>query len=184
MPWNSGLFIAGVGAWLANGDSASDDLTAEEIAKMYGRAARAVMPKSPKFAAVPLTLKSDQIIAAGFSASFKLARALQIGAPNAAVWLPAATSVVTYWAGVTFSPMPPPPGGLVGTTNVVTIPGLPTPLNFGIQKAFKQQNPFKCARQLDKAMKGHLKLVTGLWTGTAPAAPSPVPLVVPWVGLS
>ena len=184
MPWNSGIFIAGVGGWLARNDSASDDLTAEEIAKFYGRAARTVMPKAPKFASVPLTLKSDQIIAAGFSASFKLARALQIGVPLAAVWLPAATSIVTYWTGVTFTPMPPPPGGLVGTTNIVTVPGLPTPLNFGIQKAFRQEDPFKVARKLDSAMKGHLKQVTGVWTGTAPAFPSPVPLVVPWVGLS
>lgn len=182
MAWGKAMFIAGVGGWLARGDSPSDDVTAEEIAKFYGRAARTVMPKAPSFSSVPLTLKSDQIIAAGFSASFKLARAMSIGIPNPVVWTPAATAIVTYWTAVNFSPMPPPPGGLTGTTNITTFPGSPVPLNLQIGQAFQQNDPFKVANKLNTAVVNHLKLVTGLWTGTAPGSP-PVPFVLPWVGL-
>jgi len=185
MPWNSGTFISGVGDWFSTNDAASEDATAEEIAKFYGIAARTVIPSSPSWASTPITLKSDQIIASGFSTSFKLAKALSTGSyltVNPSVWLPAATAIVTYWTGVTFLPMPPPPGGLVGATNVITFPGLPTPLNFDIGDAFKQEDAFKAARALNDAMIGHLSSVTGLWTGTAPGAPPP-PFALPWVGL-
>tara|TARA_R100000900_G_scaffold101187_2_gene78377 strand:- start:527 stop:1078 length:552 start_codon:yes stop_codon:yes gene_type:complete len=182
MSWGSSLFKNALGAWLAANNASSDQATAEEIALTYGRAARSVNPIMYS-ASKPAILKPNQIIAAGFIASFKLARIMKIGKPSPLVWLPAATSIVAYWTAVPFTPMPPPPGGLVGAANVTTFPGLPTPLNFQIGRAFQKEDPYLVADALDSAFKSHLKTVAGLWTGTAPAAPSPIPYVFPWVAL-
>tara|TARA_R100000808_G_C2122133_1_gene133200 strand:+ start:344 stop:892 length:549 start_codon:yes stop_codon:yes gene_type:complete len=181
MSWGSSIFENAVGYWLESNQAPNDDATAKEIASAYARAARTVSPR--QFTSKPIGLKSEQLIFGGFSASFKLARVLTIGKPNAAVWLPAASSIVAYWTAVTFSPMPPPPGGLTGITNITTVPGLPTPLNFQIGSAFQEEDPHKVAESLNSAMENHLMTVTGLWSGTAPAAPSPVPYAFPWVGL-
>ena len=179
MGWGGSTFENAVGYWLESNQSPSDNATAKEIASAYARAARGVTPK--QFSSKPIVLKSEQIIAAGFIASFKLARIMKIGKPSPLVWLPAATSIVAYWTAVPFTPMPPPPGGLVGTTNITTFPGLPTPLNFQIGSAFQEEDPFDVAASLNSAMENHLKTVAGLWTGTAPAAPSPIPYVFPWI---
>ena len=178
MAWGGSIFENAVGYWLESNESPSDDATAKEIASAYARAARGVSPR--QFTSKPIGLKSEQIIFGGFSSSFKLARALSIGKPPSAVWLPAAASIVTYWTAVTFTPMPPPPGGLVGTTNITTFPGLPTPLNFQIGSAFQEEDPHKVASSLNSAMENHLMTVTGLWTGTAPGSP-PIPYVFPWI---
>ena len=180
MGWGGSTFENSVGYWLASGQSPSDDATAKEIASSYAKAARAVAPLM--FSSKPMVLKSEQIIFGGFSASFKLARALSTGKPPSAVWLPAAASIVLYWTAVSFSPMPPPPGGLTGITNITMVPGLPTPLNMQIGSAFQAEDPWDAAEQLNSAMENHLKTVTGLWTGTAPGTP-PIPFVFPWVGL-
>jgi len=182
MSWGSSLFKNALGAWLAANNASSDNATAEEIALTYGRAAMTVEPMMYT-GSKPITLKPNQTIAAGFIASFKLARLMTVGKPSPLVWLPAATSIVAYWTAVPFTPMPPPPGGLVGATNITTFPGLPTPLNFQIGSAFQKEDPYDVAEALDSAFKNHLKMVTGLWAGTAPAAPSPIPYVFPWVGL-
>ncbi len=181
MGWGSSLFTNALGAWLASNNASSDNATAEEIALTYGRAAKTVAPLP--FSSTPIGLKPNQIIAAGFIASFKLARLLKIGKPTPLVWLPAASAIVTYWTAVPFSPFPPPPGGLTGITHITTFPGLPTPLNFQIGAAFQKEDPYDVAEALDSAFKNHLLTVSGLWTGTAPAAPSPIPFVFPWVGL-
>jgi hypothetical protein len=181
MSWGSAAFISGFGAWLAGGTSTSDDASAEELAKFYGLAAKTVNPSS--FSAIPIATKPDQIIASGFIASFKLGRLMTVGVPTSAIWLPAAAAIVTYWTAVPFTPMPPAPGGLIGAINITTFPGLPTPLNIQIGVAFTQEDPFSVASDLSDAFKNHLMMVTGLWTGTAPAAPSPIPYVSPWVGL-
>jgi len=182
MAWDSSNFISGVGDWLATNSSDSDDSTAREIAKYYGQSSPLVTPSSPQWPSNPISLKSDDIIFGGFSESFKLARTLNIGKPLPAVWLPAAVSIVTYWTGVSFSPMPPPPGGLIGATNLVTSPGLPEPLNNDIGLAFQQEDPYLVAQELDLAILKHLSTITGTWTGTAPGTPPP-PLVLPWVGI-
>lgn len=182
MPWNSDSFISSVGNWLASNDSAGDDKTAMEIANYYSRSAVSVIPLSPQWASNPLSLKPDTIIFGGFSSSFKLARLLTLGKPTPDIWLPAATSIVSYWSGVNFSPMPPPPGGLTGATNVITSPGSPTPLNSDITQAFQEGDPYGVAEKLNDAILKHLSTVTGLWTGTAPGTPPP-PFSLAWTGI-
>lgn len=182
MPWDSNRFIKNVGDWLASNEANSDDETAKKIAEFYSHEAANVIPSAPQWPSNPISLNSDNIIEKGFSSSFKLARILTLGKPLPPVWLPAATAIVTYWTGVNFTPMPPPPGGLTGVSNNIIFPGLPSPLNFDIGKSFQMGDPYLTAKELNSAILKHLSTITGLWVGTAPGTPPP-PLSLPWSGL-
>lgn len=112
------------------------------------------------------------------------------GPPTPPMFLKWATETVNYWATVTWTPIPPPPGYVSPTTGVTVLTGgTPSPLDVGLWAAFN--NPpaptpmgnIICAK-LITAFTTHLLTVNGLYNGLIPAVPSPIPgPPFPWVGL-
>lgn len=188
MPWGVS-FQSTITAFLTIGQSASKELTAQTIANAYHSDAQLVSPLLIP-GSLPLLLPGPSGIAQGFLASFILAEALSAGEPPIDIWQPAAASIVAYWTGVQFIPMPPPPGGLLGTVNSVLAPGESSSLASSLHVAFKAGMPAPTkeaaaslvAAALNSAFVGHLTQVSGLWIGTAPGVP-PIPFTFPWVGI-
>ena len=192
MPWGA-TFQSTITAFLAANNSASRELTAQTIASLYHADALLVSPTLIP-GSTPLTLPGPSGIQAGFLASFNAAFAItegQVGQVPDSIWLPAASSVVTYWTGVQFNPLVPAPGGLLGTTSTVTFPGEPSALASQLGAAFKAglsattsaQGAALVAAALNGAFVSHLTTVSGTWIGTAPGAP-PVPYTFPWAGIT
>jgi len=181
MPWNSPSMISGLQSYFESISANDVDEAADKIAELYAASAITVQPTI--FFTVPLALNDASIIAQGFSTSFKAARELKDNI-SADVWLPAASAIVAFWVDVMLNPLVPPPGGTLGVTNTVLVPGLPSPLNTDISDAFSvTDDPLLTATKLNAAFLNHLSTVTGLWAGFAPGLP-PIPFPFPWVGLS
>ena len=199
MAWLPVPFTVSLKAWMLgqmNNKTGSFSFKpfAEQIGIDYELASIAAMTS---FGSLPLIKGTAAGIQKGFEDSFQAAQDWGIANITSddytvknwyndmplTVWLPAAQGVVDYWAGGTMLPTPPPPGGAVGPTNVILIPGTPTPLNKDISDAFKTQNINDVVNGLNDSFVNHLKLVTGVWTGVTPSVP-PLPLIFPWVGLS
>ena len=192
MPWGVS-FQSTITAFLAANNSASRELTAQTIASLYHADAQLASPTLIP-GSTPLTLPGPSGIQAGFLASFNAAFAItegQVGQVPDSIWLPAASSVVTYWTGVQFNPLVPAPGGLLGVTSTVLYPGDASALASQLGVAFKAGLPavsaFQAASLVAAALNGafvsHLAQVSGTWIGTAPGAP-PVPYTFPWVGIT
>lgn len=188
MPWGVS-FQSTTTAFLTIGQSASKELAAQTIANAYHSDAQLVSPLLIP-GSLPLLLPGPSGIEQGFIASFTLAEAISAGDPPVDIWQPAAASIVAYWTGVQFIPMPPPPGGLLGAISSVLFPGESSSLAASLGSAFKagQMAPTKeaaaslVAAALNSAFVGHLTQVSGLWIGTAPGVP-PIPFTFPWVGI-
>jgi len=90
-----------------------------------------------------------------------------------------------YWINSRFIPIPPMPPMIAPTSGVqVLFPGVP----FGFDKALKKV--FNDLTDVDdtltaftNALIAHQLTVAGTYSGLVPAIPSPIPLVLPWVGL-
>jgi hypothetical protein len=188
MPFGS-TFQSTIISFLAVGNSPSKEMTASTIATAYLVDAALVFPTLIP-GSTPLTLPGPSGIEAGFLASFTLCEQLTIE-PTSDAWMPAASAIVAFWAGMQFNPLIPAPGGLLGITSTVVFPGEPSSLAAGIWTAMKagtpamsnQQGAALVAAALNTAMIAHLAQITGLWAGTAPGVP-PIPYVFPWVGAS
>lgn len=179
MPWNKQQFRDTVYNWLSSQQADTEEDTAIMIGTAYHSAASDTNPI--QFAAKPIGLKGPALITAGFKTSFESCKEL-FGDDTVDNWKPAALGITLYWTAVPFSPTPPPPGGLVGATNVVVDPGAINPLAQDIFSAFNSDNIDECADKLTQAMVNHLLTVKGLWTGTAPGNPPP-PFTFPWTSL-
>jgi hypothetical protein len=200
MPWNPAPITGILRGWMAGQSASSSEgpfsfqPMALQIGLNYHIAATAVQTT---FGSLPLKKGTAADITSGFDASFELAQQWTTANINQnsqedkdwfkdlpdSVWLPAALGVIKYWTGGMMTPLPPPPGGAVGTINPILFPGSPSPLNTMIGAAFKTGNATALCSLLNVAFIAHLKLVAGTWTGFTPSAP-PVPLVFPWVTLS
>ena len=113
------------------------------------------------------------------------------GPPTPPMFLKWATETVKYWAAVTWTPMPPPPGYVSPTSGVTVLTGgTPSPLDVGLWAAFNNppaptpMGSIICGK-LVSAFTTHLLTVNGVYNGLIPAAPSPIPgPPFPWVGVS
>lgn len=176
--------------FLAAANSPSKEVSALTIASAYYTDALLVMPTLIP-GATALSLPGPSGIEAGFIQSFTLAEQIKEGEPTPEVWVPAATSIVTFWTGAQFNPLIPAPGGLLGANNSVLFAGEPSSLASAIWTAMKAGLPAVTsidgatlvANALNAAFISHLTTVSGLWSGTAPGAP-PIPYIFPWVGLT
>lgn len=182
MAWNSLTFIASMTASLSK-QQPNISSFANELALAYSISAKTASPKTPVFASLPVSLKPSSIIAQGFIDSMNLAFELDSSDPDSSIWLPASNAIISYWTGVIFSPLPPPPGGGIGTTNIIVFAGEPNQLAENITNAFKGKSPPIVATQLNFAFLTHLSSIKGLWTGFAVAGAPPPPFVLPWSGL-
>jgi len=188
MPWGVS-FQSTTTSFLAIGRAESLNLAAQTIAAAYHTDALLVNPLLIP-GSTPLSLPGPSGIQAGFETSFTLAQELKAGPVPSQVWLPAASSIITYWTGAQFNPLIPAPGGLLGTTSSVLFPGDANSLAEGIATAFRAGQPALTqadgaslvAAALNAAFISHLATVSGLWVGTAPGAP-PIPYTFPWTGL-
>lgn len=179
MSWNKQLFRNTVYNWLSSQQADTEEDTAIMIGTAYHSAASDTNPV--QFVAKPIGLKGPALITAGFKTSFESCKEL-FGDDTVDNWKPAALGITLYWTAVQFSPSPPPPGGLVGATNVVVDPGTINSLAQDIFYAFNSDNIDECADRLTLAMVNHLLTVKGLWTGTAPGSPPP-PFTFSWTSL-
>ena len=164
-------------SYLLSNKAGSDDETAKKIGQLYHQAVKTAMPILVP-GAMPVG-GSSKIIETGFRASFKLGRALGKIPANPGIWTPAGLSIVTYWTGKIFSPVPPPTW-ISGIDNVL-VPGVP-PIP-QIYSAMRAQTAVGVASGLVGAFSTHLLSVSGLFTGpNAGSAGAPVPF--PWVGIA
>lgn len=99
-------------------------------------------------------------------------------------WTTMATGFCMYWSTATFTPMPPLPpmvSPLLGTQ--VIFPGTPTGLDIALKVAFTQGDLDKCLDILSLSLIAHQLTITGTYNGLVAAAPSPLPLILPWVAI-
>lgn len=136
-----------------------------------------------------LSTPPSSIIEQGFLTSFTSIE--KTGTVSPVMYIPAATSIVTFWTSVLINPLPPPIGYVSPTTgNQILFPGLPTPLNNDIYSALSDSatsvpNGLLIATKLVTGFSNHLKTISGIYNGLIPATPSPIPgPPFPWTGIS
>tara|TARA_B100000424_G_scaffold262181_1_gene247945 strand:- start:50 stop:589 length:540 start_codon:yes stop_codon:yes gene_type:complete len=164
--------------WLEDlGEKTTDD-TAKFFADSY---ASAVTAGAEPIGNAVIDPAKEAAIEQAWKAAFaqQAASDTPLGVP---CWLPVATSIVLYWTGALFEFKIPHPGTVSGVSNLVTFPGAPPPIAAAIDKAFKQEEAPKVAKELVNGYKTHLSTVTGLFTGLTPP-PASAPLPVPWAGI-
>ena len=177
MPATWPAFQSGLTAYLTSKSAKKEADTAKKIASLYHASVKTAMPILVPGAM--LTVASPKPIESGFSASFKLGKALGGVPSNPGIWMPAAAGVVTYWTGKIFSPVPPPTW--ISGVNNVLVPGVPPAAQ--IFSAMKAQTAAGVAAGLVAAFTTHLLSVSGMFTGpNAASLGAPVPF--PWVGIA
>ena len=196
MPWNPLPVTTALPAWMLSNKTGSYSYRplAKQIGKSYHLAASTVQTT---FGQLVTKRGSATTIQLGFEASFELAEQWQESnisptdytvkqwnseMPNS-VWAPAAKGIVRYWTGAQMATAPPAPGGGVGFTNPVLVPGLTIALTPAISAAFKLGKTFPLCAALNVAFIAHLKTTSGLWSGLAAGGTPPPPLAVPWTTL-
>lgn len=180
MPWNSGSFIGTMTSWFSSLSDKTETQTAQTIAQAYSSAA---VTTQTFFGSLPILVGPISGIEQGFLESFNSAKEIEEGEPEVNIWLSAASSIITYWTGAQFLPLPPPPGGSSGNTNTVLVPGIPLTLAADLKTAFSQDTPTDAATQLNQAFVNHLTTIQGLWVGQTSSSP-PTPFSFPWVSLT
>jgi len=180
MPWNSGSFTGTMTSWFNSLSDKTEADTAQTISQAYSAAATTAQTL---FLSLPISVGSPAGIAQGFLDSFNAGKEIEEGELDVNIWLPAASSIITYWTGAQFSPVPPPPGGSSGNVNSITIPGIPLSLAADLRTAFSQESAEASATQLNQAFINHLTTVQGIWVGQTSSTP-PTPFSFPWVGLT
>jgi hypothetical protein len=163
--------------YLKNKKAKKDEETAKKIGTLYHQAVKTAMPVLVPGAT--LMGGSAAPVINGFKTSFKLGRKLKGKTPTPAIWAAAASGLVLYWTGKTFSPVPPPTW--ISGTNPILVPGVPpAPL---IYTAMQAKTPELVAAGLVSAFTTHLLSVSGIFTGpNAGSAGAPVPF--PWVAIA
>ena len=177
MPAAWPAFQSGLTEYLTSKSAKKEADTAKKIASLYHASVKSAMPILVPGAM--LTVASAKPIESGFTASFKLGKALGGVPSNPGIWMPAAAGVVTYWTGKIFSPVPPPTW--ISGVNNVLVPGVPPAAQ--IFSAMKAQTAAGVAAGLVAAFSTHLLSVSGMFTGpNAASLGAPVPF--PWVGIA
>jgi len=92
-------------------------------------------------------------------------------------------SLLASWIGIQVSLIPIPVAIGFGTVtlNSVIMSGFPSPSYF--IKFKENANTSEFVDEFINLFSNHLKTITGQVVGTTPPSPTPVPLVMPWVGL-
>ena len=177
MPATWPAFQSGLTAYLTSKSAKKEADTAKKIASLYHASVKTAM--TILVPGAMLTVASPKPIESGFSASFKLGKALGGVPSNPGIWMPAAAGIVTYWTGKLFSPVPPPTW--ISGVNNVLVPGVPPAAQ--IFSAMKAQTAAGVAAGLVAAFTTHLLSVSGMFTGpNAASLGAPVPF--PWVGIA
>jgi hypothetical protein len=89
-----------------------------------------------------------------------------------------------YWLNSTFTPLPPMPPMAAPTTGCqVIFPGLPSPLDKELQDGLKRKDGEQALSSFINALIKHQLTIAGLYSGLVPSVPSPLPLILPWVGI-
>ena len=95
-----------------------------------------------------------------------------------------ATGFCLYWITSTFSPVPPMPPMFAPTTGVqVLFPGVPVGFDKTLKEVFNNTDVEGALTSFANSLIAHQLTVAGIYSGLAPAAPSPIPLVLPWTTL-
>jgi len=95
-----------------------------------------------------------------------------------------ATGFCSYWLTATFTPLPTLPpciAPLKGTT--VLFPGNPDELEKDLKMAFNQPDFDSFVNFLYNSLVSHHTTIAGTYNGNVPALPSPIPAILPWVGI-
>jgi len=134
--------------------------------------------------------------ASGINAALKAAMdAMYSGEVEASIGLfaPVGAATIAYWAPAMppggIAPMPPPPPAAIPSPGTIIIdPGF-AHINLIAQAwvdhwTMNDKSPEDKCAQLVSAHKAHTDAIMGMWTGLIPAAPSPIPHVANWTGIS
>jgi hypothetical protein len=185
-------FTSTVAPWLDAPIEKTEADTAKVIADSYGVSVASGMitliPGSTIISAPPTKPIEDAILD-----TFNQIKDSE-GPPTPPMFLKWATETVKYWAGVTWTPVPPPPGYVSPTAGVTVLTGgTPSPLDAGLWAAFNNppaptpMGSIICGK-LISAFTTHLLTVNGLYNGLIPN-PAVIPPTIPgppfpWVGVS
>ena len=172
-------FVSGFVSYVSSNNAQSEDATAKKIAQLYHASVQTAMPILVP-GATPIGLTPGPI-ESGFKAAFRAAKSAGEAKPTPATWTPAAAGIVAYWAGKTFTPVPPPTW--ISGTNNILFPGVPPPLASQIHTAFQAMAAPAVASLLVAGFTTHLATISGLFTGpNATSLGAPIPF--PWVGIA
>ena len=164
--------------WLEDlGEKTTDD-TAKFFADSYGKCvADGIDPLGNGILVPP---GKEALIEKAWKGGYALQSASSVKL-GPATWLPVEAAILLFWTAVVFDFKIPFPGTVTGVSNLTTAPGSPG-IAVAIDKAFKQEEAPKVAKELVNGYKKHIATVNGLFTGITPPLAS-APLPVPWVGI-
>lgn len=181
-------FQSDVAQWLDSTKEKKESDTAKKIADAYGTAVSTAMISLIPGSTIISTPPTKGIETAILNTLNRMKESDL--PPTPPMFLEWATSTVSFWQGVQWNPLPPPPGYVSPTMGVTVLTGgTPTPLDVGLWNAFNNppvSTPMGniIAGKLVVAFTSHLLTVNGLYNGLIPAVPTPVPgPPFPWVGV-
>jgi len=95
-----------------------------------------------------------------------------------------ATGFCLYWLGSTFTPFPPMPPMFAPSPGAsVIFPGVPVGFDKALKETFDNTEVEPALTSFANALIAHQLTIIGIYAGLAPAAPSPIPLVLPWTSI-
>lgn len=181
-------FQSDVAQWLDSTKEKKESDTAKKIADAYGTAVSTAMISLIPGSTIISTPPTKGIETAILN-TFNRMKESDLP-PTPPMFLEWATSTVSFWQGVQWNPLPPPPPFVSPTTGVAVLTGgTPTPLDVGLWTAFNNppvSTPMGniIAGKLVAAFTTHLLTVNGLYNGLIPSPAGPVPgPPFPWVGV-
>ncbi|WWT39301.1 hypothetical protein [Microcystis phage Mel-JY01] len=165
------------GSWVSNDfDSAAEAIaTAYEIANIGS---------AKTFFGSTLIYGNKQILKNFLKIGFQLNYSLTVKTPPTVVesgYTMFATGFCLYWIGSQFTPFPPMPPMFAPApgTNVI-FPGVPIGFDKSIKIALEGDDVNTILDKLCSVLLIHKLTITGIYSGIAPAFPSPIPLLLPW----
>jgi len=125
------------------------------------------------------TLKT--FLSAGLNVNFRLEVKLP-GTPPGFTLM--ATGFCMYWVGSVFTPLPAMPPMVAPATGCqVLFPGIPVGFDTELKRTFDNTNVEEALTAFANSLIKHQLTIMGIYSGLVPAAPSPIPLVLPWTAM-
>jgi len=203
MPANWGSFTSAMNSWFCGDAEGGEETTngsktAKKIADEY---ANAISLSAGPLMNMYNTGLNKSLIETGFNTSFNSQMAAAGIPPEGidmqiAVWIPAATGVVSSWTTATFQAMPATGHGaailpLTGgpTDHKLVEPGMAglMPLAAAIYDAFHTEDCSLVGGELAGGFADHMSMISGVYLGLLPPVP-PAPSLpqppVPWFGVT
>lgn len=166
--------------WAVGGipDAADKIATAYELSNIAS---------SGPFFGAKLVKGNKEVLTSFLTQGLSLNFSLQVKTPSPFVepgFTLMATGFCFYWLGSTFTPFPPMPPMFAPSPGAsVIFPGVPVGFDKALKETFDNTEVESALTSFANALIAHQLTIVGIYAGLAPAAPSPIPLVLPWTSI-